>query len=159
MDRRPAAKDVMDPAPSGQWLASGRPSRVADGRRPRERPPAPVRSTGRPAGEVIPATRRERAGWVLARRGPTSPHDAPTYSNRSLDADVPVALETRELMRADPVRSRPLVRARLRRVVDYCAKLGRRRDVDHDVDLFTVLPTSTRRSVATGTSGGVPYGS
>jgi hypothetical protein len=26
--------------------------------------------------------------------------------------------------------------------VDYCAKLGRHRDIDDDVDLFTVLPTS-----------------
>jgi hypothetical protein len=32
--------------------------------------------------------------------------------------------------------------SRIRRVVDYCAKLGRRRDVD-DVDLFTVLPTAS----------------
>jgi hypothetical protein len=46
-------------------------------------------------------------------------------------------------MRADPVGSRSLVRARIRRVVDYCAKLGRRRrDVD-DSDLFTVLPTAS----------------
>jgi hypothetical protein len=44
-------------------------------------------------------------------------------------------------MRADPVGSRPLIRAEIRRVVDYCAKLGRRSGVD-DVDLFTVLPTS-----------------
>jgi hypothetical protein len=29
-------------------------------------------------------------------------------------------------MGADPVGSRSLVRARIRRVVDYCAKLGRR---------------------------------
>jgi hypothetical protein len=41
---------------------------------------------------------------------------------------------------ADPLGSGPQVRARIRRVVDYCAKLGRRRDVD-DGDLFTVLPT------------------
>jgi hypothetical protein len=33
-------------------------------------------------------------------------------------------------------------RARIRRVVDYCAKLGRRRR-DADVDLFTVLPTAS----------------
>jgi hypothetical protein len=52
-------------------------------------------------------------------------------------------VKIRELMMADPVGSRPLVRARIRRVVDYCAKLGRRRrDVD-DVDLFTVLPTTS----------------
>jgi hypothetical protein len=35
-----------------------------------------------------------------------------------------------------------MVRARIRRVVEYSAKLGRRRDVD-DVDLFTVLPTTS----------------
>jgi hypothetical protein len=46
-------------------------------------------------------------------------------------------------MEADPVGSRLLVRARIRRVVGYCAKLGRRcRDVD-DIDLFTVLPTAS----------------
>jgi hypothetical protein len=71
----------------------------------------------------------------------TAAFDAPTYVNRSLRADVQFALRLRELMDADPIGSRPLVRARIRRVVDYCAKLGRRRrDVD-DVDLFTVLPT------------------
>jgi hypothetical protein len=46
-------------------------------------------------------------------------------------------------MSAASVGSGPLVRARIRRVVDYCAKLGRRRrDVD-DVDFFTVLPTTS----------------
>jgi hypothetical protein len=34
-----------------------------------------------------------------------------------------------------------VVRARIRRVVDYSAKLGRRRRDDEDLDLFTVLPT------------------
>jgi hypothetical protein len=43
-------------------------------------------------------------------------------------------------MAADLVGSRALVRAEIRRVLDYCAKLGRRRGVE-DVDLFTVLPT------------------
>jgi hypothetical protein len=51
-------------------------------------------------------------------------------------------VKIRELMMADPVGSGPLVRARIRRVVGYCAKLGRRRGVD-DVDLFTVLPTAS----------------
>ena len=61
---------------------------------------------------------------------PTSAHDAPRYVNRSLYTDVPLALGIRELMEADPVGSRLLVRARIRRVVGYCAKLGRRcRDV------------------------------
>ena len=59
--------------------------------------------------------------------GPTSAFDAPTYANRSLHADVPFALRIRELMDADPVGSRALVRAGIRRVVDYSAKLGRRR--------------------------------
>jgi hypothetical protein len=66
--------------------------------------------------------------------------DAPTYVNRTLSADVSRALEIRELMRADPVGSRPIVRDRIRRVVDYSAKLGRRRDIADGVDLFTVLP-------------------
>jgi hypothetical protein len=72
---------------------------------------------------------------------PTSSFDAPMYVDCSLHADVPFALRIRELMGADPVGSRALVRAELRRVVDHSAKLGRRRrDVD-DADLFTVLPT------------------
>jgi hypothetical protein len=76
---------------------------------------------------------------------PTSAFDGPTYANRTLHADVPFALGIRELMGADPVGSRALVRARIRRVVDYSAKLGRRlRDAD-DVDLFTVLPTASRQ--------------
>jgi hypothetical protein len=73
---------------------------------------------------------------------PTSAHDAPRYANRSLYADVPFALGIRELMTTEPVGSRPLVRARIRRVVGYCAKLGGRRGVE-DVDLFTVLPTTS----------------
>ena len=102
---------------------------------------------------MIPATRRECAGRVLADErlsaaqepfravDPTSAFDAPTYQNRSLDAGLPFALRIRELMGADPVGSRALVRARIRRVVEYSAKLGRRRGVVDDVDLFTVLPT------------------
>jgi hypothetical protein len=80
---------------------------------------------------------------------PTSSFDAPTYVNRSLHADVPFALRIRELMGADLLGSRALVRAEIRRVVDYSAKLGRRRrDVD-DADLFTVLPTNPSRSKRT----------
>jgi hypothetical protein len=75
--------------------------------------------------------------------GPTSFFDGPTFANRSLHADVPLALAIRELMRADPLGSRPLVRARIRRVVGYCAKLGRRRRGADDTDLFTVLPTAS----------------
>jgi hypothetical protein len=41
----------------------------------------------------------------------------------------------------DPVGSRALVRAEIRRVFDYSAKLGRRRH--DDIDLFTVLPTAS----------------
>ena len=72
---------------------------------------------------------------------PTSALDAPTYANRSLHTDMRLALGIRELMRTDPAGSRALVRARIRRVVGYSAKLGRRRGVDDDLDLFTVLPT------------------
>ena len=72
--------------------------------------------------------------------GPTSAFDAPTYANRSLHADVPFALRIRELMDVDLVGCRALVRAEIRRVVDYSAKLGRRRR-DDDLDLFTVLPS------------------
>jgi len=77
---------------------------------------------------------------------PTSAHDAPRYANRSLHADVPFALGIRELMRADPLGSRLQVRERIRRVVDYCAKLGRRRREAEDADLFTILPTTSRRA-------------
>jgi hypothetical protein len=77
---------------------------------------------------------------------PTSAFDAPTYANRSLHADVPFALRIRELMAADSVGSRALVRARIRRVVDYSAKLGRRPGVADDFDLFTVLPTASRQA-------------
>jgi hypothetical protein len=69
---------------------------------------------------------------------------APRYANRTLHADVPFALGGRELMRADLLGNRPLIRARIRRVVDYCAKLGRRRRDDGELDLFTMLPTSPR---------------
>jgi hypothetical protein len=74
---------------------------------------------------------------------PTSAHDAPRYVNRSLHADVPFALRIRELMSDDPVGSMSQVRERIRRVVDYCAKLGRRHDVNDEIDLFTVLPTAS----------------
>jgi hypothetical protein len=69
--------------------------------------------------------------------------DAPRYANRTLYADVRFALRIRELMSAEPVGSRALVRDRIRRVVDYCAKLGRRRRAVDDFDLLTVLPTNS----------------
>jgi hypothetical protein len=70
--------------------------------------------------------------------------DAPTYINRTLYADVQSALEIRELMRLDHLDRRSLVRDRIRKVVAYSAKLGRRRDDDED-NLFIVLPTSPPR--------------
>jgi hypothetical protein len=51
-------------------------------------------------------------------------------------------------MSTDPAGSRSRVRERIRRVVDYCAKLGRRHRVADDVDLFTVLPTISRQFAA-----------
>jgi hypothetical protein len=80
--------------------------------------------------------------------GPTSMFDAPMYANRTLHADVPFALRIRELMGSDPLGSRALVRDRIRRVIDYSAKLGRRRDIAGDGDLFTVLPTASRQFAA-----------
>ncbi len=74
---------------------------------------------------------------------PTSALDAPRYANCSLYADVPFALQIRELMSADPVGSTPQVRKRIRGVVGYCAKLGGRRRGADDLDLFTVLPTAS----------------
>jgi hypothetical protein len=76
---------------------------------------------------------------------PTSMFDAPRYANRSLHADVPLALRIRKMMRADPVGSTPEVRKRIRGVVGYCAKLGGRRRGADDTDLFTVLPTTSRQ--------------
>jgi hypothetical protein len=70
--------------------------------------------------------------------------DAPTYANRTLYADVQFAPGDPRAMSTDPVGIGPPVRARIRRVVDYCAKLGRRRGAD-DTDLFTVLPTTSRQ--------------
>jgi hypothetical protein len=84
---------------------------------------------------------------------PTSAHDAPRYVNRSLYADVQFALTVRELMRLDHLGSRPLVRARIRKVIAYSAKLGRCRGVADDADLFTVLPTSPPRSIPTVRTG------
>jgi hypothetical protein len=49
------------------------------------------------------------------------------------------------ISRAYPVGAGPLVRARIRGVVAYSAKLGRRRDVRDGADLFTVLPTGQPR--------------
>jgi len=94
--------------------------------------------------EIVPSL---EATWRAIPVRTAGPVDAPTYANRTLYADVSFAREICELMAADPVGSRALVRARIRRVVDYCAKLGRRRDVDVDVDLFIVLPTSRPDSV------------
>jgi hypothetical protein len=92
------------------------------------------------------------AGWRRIRvraTDPTSAFHAPTYANRTLYADVSFARAIRELMRVDHLGSGPIVRARIRRVVDYSAKVGRRRDVVDEDDLFIVLPTGRVRSVAT----------
>jgi hypothetical protein len=95
---------------------AGQPSPVADGWGHAVRLLAPVRSTERPAGGVIPATGRELAVGILAGPRPR-PHGD--------DAEAP-----RHRARGH------------RRVVGYCAKLGGRRR-DDDVDLFTVLPTAS----------------
>jgi hypothetical protein len=71
---------------------------------------------------------------------------APTYANRTLHADVPLALEIRELMGTGPLRDRPLVRTRIRGLVEYCAKLGRLHRAHCDDDLFIVLPPSPAAS-------------
>jgi hypothetical protein len=95
--------------------------------------------------EVVPSLEATWQRIPLRTADPTSAFDSPTYANRTLHADVPFALRIRELMGADLVGSGPLVRARIRRVVDYCAKLGRRRGADDNLDLFTVLPTASRQ--------------
>ena len=69
------------------------------------------------------------------------------YVNRTLHADVPFALRIRELMTLDLAGNRSLIRAQIRNVIDYSAKLGRRPVAD-DVDLFTVLPATSTRSQA-----------
>ena len=103
--------------------------------------------------EVVPSLQAVWQGIPVRTADPTSAFDAPSYANRTLHADVPFAREIRELMAADPLGRRAPLRARIRRVVDYSAKLGRHRDVDDDVDLFTVLPTSRARSVPTVRAG------
>jgi hypothetical protein len=107
--------------------------------------------------EVVPSLEATWRRIPLRAVDPTS-SDRPIYANRTLHADVPFALTVRELMGADPVGSRSLVRARIRRVVTYSAKLGRRRSAGDEVDLFTVLPTTPPRSsptVRTGPPAGV----
>jgi hypothetical protein len=94
--------------------------------------------------EVVPSLEAAWQRILLRAADPTS--DRPIYANRTLHADVPFALRIRELMRADPVGSRSLVRGCIRKVVAYSAKLGRRRGAGADADLFTVLPTSPPRS-------------
>ena len=71
------------------------------------------------------------------------PIDEPMYANRTLHADVPFALRVRELMRLDLVGNGSVIRSQIRNVIDYSSKLGRRRDVADDVDLFTVLPSAS----------------
>jgi hypothetical protein len=94
--------------------------------------------------EIVPSLEATWRRIPLRTAVPTSAFDAPTYANRTLYADVPFALGIRELTRADHLDRRPLVRARIRRVVEYSAKLGRRRDVVDGDDLFIVLPPSGR---------------
>jgi hypothetical protein len=109
-----------------------------------ERGPAAKAVTERAAGladRSMAGQRLSAAQKPFRAAGPTSAFDAPMYANRSLHADVLFALGIRELVAADLLGSRALVRAEIRRVVDYSAKLGRRRRDDDDVDLFTVLPT------------------
>jgi hypothetical protein len=73
---------------------------------------------------------------------PSGPSDRAMYVNRTLHADVTFALSIRELMTRDLAGNRSLIRVRIRKVVDYSAKLGRRGNAD-DVDLFTVLPRTS----------------
>jgi len=94
--------------------------------------------------EIAPSLEATWRRIPVRTAGPTSAFDAPTYANRTLYADVPFALGIRELMRADPVGDRSLVRARIRKVVAYSSKLGRGRDVVDEDDLFIVLPPSGR---------------
>ena len=89
--------------------------------------------------EVVPSLEATWRRVPLRAADPTA-LDRPIYANRTLHADVPFALMVRELLSADPLGSRSLVRARIRKVVAYSAKLGRRRS--DGVDRFTVLPTS-----------------
>jgi hypothetical protein len=95
--------------------------------------------------EVVPSLEATWRRIPIRTPDPTSAFDSPTYANRTLHADVPFASRIRDLMMADPVGSRSLVRAGIRKVVAYSAKLGRRRGADDDVDLFTVLPTASRQ--------------
>jgi hypothetical protein len=75
----------------------------------------------------------------------TGPTDRAVYANRTLHAEVPFALRIGELMTLDLAGNGLLIRAQIRNVVDYSAKLGRRPVAD-EVDLFTVLPATSTRS-------------
>jgi hypothetical protein len=59
MDGRPTAKAVTEPEARRADRGPRQISQVAYGWGLAVRPLAPVRSTGRPAGEVIPGTRQE----------------------------------------------------------------------------------------------------
>src|SRR5262249_15604751 len=67
--------------------------------------------------EVVPSLEATWRSIPVRTVDPTSAHDASIYANRTLHADVQFALTVRELMRADPVGSRSLVRDRIRKVV------------------------------------------
>jgi hypothetical protein len=95
--------------------------------------------------EIVDTLKETWQHIALRTAHPTSAHDAPRFVNRTLRADVPFGMRIREVMTADPVGSMSQVRKRIRVVVDYCAKLGRRHRVADDVDLFTVLPTTSRQ--------------
>jgi hypothetical protein len=82
----------------------------------------------------IPVQARDASSFL-----PSGTSDRAMYVNRTLHADVTFALSIRELMTRDLAGNRSLIRAQVRKVVDYSSKLGRRGNTD-DVDLFTVLP-------------------
>jgi hypothetical protein len=103
VDRRSAAKGMTAPA-------RGQPSPVVEARGGlAERPTAPVRSTERPAGEAIPAIRRECADGHPADNAhrPRAHSPEEELEHLVLSDGMRFALSIRELMRADALGSEP----------------------------------------------------
>ena len=139
MERGPAPKAVTELEARRADRGPGQTLAVADGRGPR-RPTSSARpfdGTTDGMGDTRDPTGMRWLGYggpaticgaeAISGVDPMSAFDASRYVNRSLHADVPFALRIRELMAADLLGSRALVRAEIRRVVDYCAMCGRLR--------------------------------
>ncbi len=72
------------------------------------------RFASRTTRDVVGGVAHRHPHWDLEDPRGRGSASCPTYANRTLHADVRFALRIRELIRADPVVSGPLVRGRIR---------------------------------------------